>query len=38
MTSALRKRFSSVALVSFAVAAIQVLAAGIVPTAASAQT
>src|SRR5258707_9002589 len=38
MTSALRKRFSSVALVSFAVAAIQVLAAGIGLTAASAQT
>src|SRR5260370_16636174 len=38
MTAALRKRFSSVALVSFAVAAIQVLAAGIGLTAASAQT
>jgi tripartite-type tricarboxylate transporter receptor subunit TctC len=38
MTSALRKRFSPVALVSFAAAAIQVLAAGVGPTAACAQT
>jgi tripartite-type tricarboxylate transporter receptor subunit TctC len=38
MTSALRKRFSPVALVSFAAAAIQVLAAGLGMTAASAQT
>jgi tripartite-type tricarboxylate transporter receptor subunit TctC len=38
MTSALRKRFSLVALVSLAVAAIQVLAAGLGSTAACAQT
>jgi len=38
MTAAMHKRFSPAALVSFAAAAIQVLAAGIGPTAASAQT
>jgi tripartite-type tricarboxylate transporter receptor subunit TctC len=38
MTSALHRRFSPVALVSFAVAAIQVVAAGLGLTAASAQT
>ncbi len=38
MTSAVCKRFTSAAFVSFAVAAIQVLAAGIGVTAASAQT
>ena len=38
MTSTMRKRFTSSVLVSFAVAAIQVLAAGIALTAASAQT
>ena len=38
MTSALRKRFTSLALVSFAAAAIQVLAAGITLTASCAQT